>query len=129
MNPITFALRRPVTVMVAMVALLAGGALAYSRMKVDIFPPLNLPVIKLTATNRVQQVQAFLMDLDEAGGIVEPLDAPGGTERFLEYMTSASSRIAGGADEVLRNQLAERALGMPGDIRADKDVPFSQLPA
>jgi multidrug efflux pump subunit AcrB len=44
-NPIEFALRRPVTIMVAMVALLAGGGLAMSRMKVDIFPSLNLPVI------------------------------------------------------------------------------------
>jgi len=91
-------------------------------------PPTNLPVIKLTATHRVQMVQAFLMDLDEAGGIVEAADADPRSDRFLEYMTSASSRIAGGADEVLRNQLAERALGLPGDIRADKDVPFSQLP-
>ncbi len=45
MNPIEFALRRPITVMVAMVALLAGGGLAASRMKVDIFPALNLPVV------------------------------------------------------------------------------------
>jgi multidrug efflux pump subunit AcrB len=45
MNPIEFALRRPVTVMVMMVALVAGGALALTRMKVDIFPALNLPVV------------------------------------------------------------------------------------
>src|ERR1700689_3830399 len=48
MNPIEFALRRPVTIMVAMVALLAGGGLALFgplRMKVDIFPSLNLPVV------------------------------------------------------------------------------------
>ena len=45
MNPLTFALRRPVTVMVALVALVAAGGLAGSRTKVDIFPPLNLPVI------------------------------------------------------------------------------------
>src|ERR1700678_1726346 len=45
MNPIEFALRRPITIMVAMVALVAGGALALSRMKVDIFPLLNLPVV------------------------------------------------------------------------------------
>ena len=36
-------------------------------------------------------------------------------------------RIAGGADEVLRNQIAERVLGMPSEIRADKNVPFDQL--
>lgn len=45
MNPIEFALRRPVTLLVAVLALLAGGVLAWQRMKVDIFPPLNLPVV------------------------------------------------------------------------------------
>src|SRR6478736_6628916 len=45
MNPIVFALRHPVTVAVAMVTLLGTGVLAFNRMKVDIFPPLNLPVI------------------------------------------------------------------------------------
>src|SRR5437899_2044151 len=37
MNPIEFGLRRPITVMVAMVALIGAGGLALSRMKVDIF--------------------------------------------------------------------------------------------
>ena len=45
MNPIEFALRRPITVMVAIVALIAGGGLALSRMRVDIFPSLDLPVV------------------------------------------------------------------------------------
>ncbi|MBI2803366.1 MAG: efflux RND transporter permease subunit [Planctomycetes bacterium] len=45
MNPIEFALRRPVTVMIAMLALVAGGGLAVYRTKVDIFPQLNLPVV------------------------------------------------------------------------------------
>src|SRR5688572_4620517 len=45
MNPISFALRRPIAVMVAMLGLLFAGLLAYSRMKVDIFPALNLPVV------------------------------------------------------------------------------------
>ena len=45
MNPIAFALRHPVTVLVAMVGLAGAGALAWSRMRVDIFPSLNLPVI------------------------------------------------------------------------------------
>ncbi len=48
MNPIEFGLRRPITIMVAMVALVGAGYLAVmgpNRMKVDIFPALNLPVV------------------------------------------------------------------------------------
>src|SRR5262245_50558339 len=45
MNPIRFALRHPITVMVVMVAVLGVGVLAFWRMKVDIFPALNLPVV------------------------------------------------------------------------------------
>src|SRR5271168_202645 len=45
MNPIVFALRHPIAVMVAMVGIVVGSVLAVSRMKVDIFPVLNLPVL------------------------------------------------------------------------------------
>ncbi|HVL12147.1 MAG TPA: efflux RND transporter permease subunit, partial [Gemmata sp.] len=45
MNPISAALRRPITVMVLIAGVALAGAFAFTRMKVDIFPPLNLPVI------------------------------------------------------------------------------------
>src|SRR5579872_4437361 len=45
MNPIVFAMRHPITVLVALAAVLVGSGLAYSRMKIDIFPNLDLPVI------------------------------------------------------------------------------------
>ncbi len=45
MNPVVFAMRRPFTVMVAMVAIVLGAILALRRMPVDIFPDLNTPVI------------------------------------------------------------------------------------
>jgi multidrug efflux pump subunit AcrB len=45
MNPTAFAMRRPVTTMMLVVALISGGALAYLRMRVDIFPALNTPHI------------------------------------------------------------------------------------
>jgi multidrug efflux pump subunit AcrB len=45
MNPIAFAMKRPITVMVAVVSLLVASGLALYRTKVDIFPNLNLPVV------------------------------------------------------------------------------------
>ncbi len=45
MNPIVFAMRRPLTVMVLVVAVVLGSVLAVKRMAIDIFPNLNLPVV------------------------------------------------------------------------------------
>jgi len=45
LNPIIFALRHPITVMVAMAGLVVGSILAVTRMNVDIFPVMNLPVL------------------------------------------------------------------------------------
>jgi len=44
-NPISAALGRPITVMVCVLGVVCAGALAYNRMKVDIFPAMNLPVV------------------------------------------------------------------------------------
>src|SRR4029450_14099789 len=45
MNPTVFAVRRPVTTLMIVVALVSGGLLALNRMRVDIFPSLNTPKI------------------------------------------------------------------------------------
>ncbi len=45
MNPIAFALRHPVVVIVGVIGLVCAGGLAASRLRVDIFPSLNQPVI------------------------------------------------------------------------------------
>ena len=45
MNPIVFAMRKPVTLLMVIVALLGGGIIAIEQMRVDIFPALNMPQI------------------------------------------------------------------------------------
>src|SRR3984893_15246540 len=45
MNPTGFALKHPLTVLAALAGLLAGSGLALWKMKIDIFPNLNLPVV------------------------------------------------------------------------------------
>ena len=39
-----------------------------------------------------------------------------------------AAHIAGGSDEVMKNILGERVLGLPGDIRVDKELPWSKVP-
>ncbi|MDQ3946782.1 MAG: acyl-CoA dehydrogenase family protein [Actinomycetota bacterium] len=57
----------------------------------------------------------------------EEVSLTAGDPRHLFLRTRANS-IEGGTSEVLRNILAERVLGLPGDPRVDKDLPWRDVP-
>jgi alkylation response protein AidB-like acyl-CoA dehydrogenase len=66
--------------------------------------------------------------LDQYGIIDDPDLAPLHGAFHTSLLFAPGLRIAGGTDEILKNIIAERVLGLPGDIRVDKDVPFKDLP-
>ena len=66
--------------------------------------------------------------LDQYGIINDPDLAPLHGGFHSSVMFAPGLRIAGGTDEILKNIIAERVLGLPGDIRVDKDVPFKDMP-
>jgi alkylation response protein AidB-like acyl-CoA dehydrogenase len=84
-------------------------------------------MVKLAYASRYQKTSGLALELRGLSGIAsEPGDTQTGDMQY-DYIYSTVMRIAGGADEVLRNQIAERVLGMPGEVRMDKNVPFEQL--
>jgi alkylation response protein AidB-like acyl-CoA dehydrogenase len=77
-----------------------------------------------------QEMASFAMELQGAmGAIVDPELAPQEALWQEAYLGAPGLRIAGGTDEILRNIIAERVLGLPPEIRVDKDRPFREIPA
>jgi alkylation response protein AidB-like acyl-CoA dehydrogenase len=83
---------------------------------------------KLVAGSMVQDVAMYALDLQGAAGVLSGPEAELAGRFQAMLLRSPGTRVEGGTDEIMRNIIAERVLGLPGDIRVDKDVPFNKIP-
>ena len=85
---------------------------------------------KLVAGTTLQEIAAFAMDLQGPSGVLVDDAQTSAAARFQAMLLrSPATRIEGGTDEILRNIIAERVLGLPADLRADRGLPFNEIPS
>ncbi len=85
-------------------------------------------VLKLVVSALYETGGSLVVDLEGPGGMLVGDDAPYAGKFQDLFMGQWAPRIGGGTDQVQRNIIGERVLGLPGDVRADKSVPFRDLP-
>jgi alkylation response protein AidB-like acyl-CoA dehydrogenase len=84
---------------------------------------------KLVNAPKAQEIASFAMDLLDMGGVVTDKEVAPMRAAFQEsLLNSPGGRIAAGTDEILKNIIAERVLGLPQDVRVDREAPFDELP-
>lgn len=84
---------------------------------------------KIVSARQMQDIGEQAMDRLDQYGILRDAEGLGLTPAFQHnWFWGAALRIAGGTDEILKNIIAERVLGLPLDIRVDRDVPFKDIP-
>jgi alkylation response protein AidB-like acyl-CoA dehydrogenase len=90
---------------------------------------------KVAAAELNKNIYEFCVDLLGAQGMLygsyemrRPETALGFDSIQKGFLRMRANSIEGGTSEIMRNILGERVLGLPGDVRVDKDRPWAEVP-
>jgi alkylation response protein AidB-like acyl-CoA dehydrogenase len=95
-------------------------------------------VAKLAFARVNQRIYSLCMSLSGAQGMLydggyplvrrDDMSTMTGSDVAKMFLRSVALSIEGGTSEIMRNILAERVLGLPGEPRTDKDAPWRDVP-
>ena len=82
---------------------------------------------KIAQTRILKLAAEIAMDILGVAGVLAGDDAVEAGRFSQALVFSPASSIYGGTDEIQRNVVAERSLGLPRDVLPDKGAPFSEV--
>jgi alkylation response protein AidB-like acyl-CoA dehydrogenase len=93
-------------------------------------------IAKLASAELSQRVAELIADMQgsdlmihaDGYGMVRAEGKTRSNSPVTQFLRSRASTIEGGTSEVMRNILGERVLGLPPDVRVDRDVAWSEIP-
>jgi alkylation response protein AidB-like acyl-CoA dehydrogenase len=90
-------------------------------------------IMSAELNKRISELTVGLLGPDgmvKPGGY--PMDRPKGAMLWANpqqaFLRARANSIEGGTTEIAKNILGERVLGLPGDVRVDKDRPWIEVP-
>jgi alkylation response protein AidB-like acyl-CoA dehydrogenase len=104
-------------------------ARAMMMMKAGMEPGPEGSLNKLVSVRSRQKLSELAIDLMGSDAMHFESHADTRDNWQSSWINAPTGRIAGGADEMLLNTIAEKILGLPQDHRPDKGVPFNLIPA
>ncbi|MCU1502277.1 MAG: hypothetical protein JWM12_1631 [Ilumatobacteraceae bacterium] len=84
-------------------------------------------LVKNLTTRMLRQLRDLTLSIQGAGGTVLGSETLFGGVFQDAALTMPGLFIAGGSEEIQRNIIGERLLGLPGEPRVDKDIPFREV--
>lgn len=85
-------------------------------------------VLKLVNGDLNERAANLGVSVAGADGLLNQANDAELAEMTNTFLGQFVSRIGGGTDNIQRNIIAERVLGLPGEPRTDKNAPFRELP-
>jgi alkylation response protein AidB-like acyl-CoA dehydrogenase len=91
-------------------------------------PAPETSLLKLMFSTMARETADLTLAVEGLWGTLSGGDAPESGHWQRQFLTAPSLRIAAGTDEIQRNVIGERVLGLPREVQVDRDVPFRKIP-
>jgi alkylation response protein AidB-like acyl-CoA dehydrogenase len=86
-------------------------------------------VLKLFNAHHQKRLNELALDIEGGDGTLSGAEGPDAGSWQYGFLSAVQLRIAGGSDEIQRNVIGERVLGLPPEPRPDKEIPFRDVPS